>query len=130
MGTCEIQGLVDFVHFLIQAPTTYSMVILCKSLVLCHLDYCGQLWSPSNIGSIQSLKLPQKAFVTRTEGMSCLNYWEELDALRLQSPSVLPFESSEGAHICGGGSSYCSRQYLSLEVPQIVGLGSSHCWRR
>ena len=61
------------------------MVTLWKSLVLCHLDYCSQLWSPSNIGSIQSLELLQKAFVNRIEGMSCLNYWEQLRALRLQS---------------------------------------------
>lgn len=61
------------------------MITLWKSLVLCHWDYCSQLWSPSNVGNIQSLELLQKAFVNRIEGMSCLNYWEQLRALWLQS---------------------------------------------
>ena len=38
------------------------MLTLWKTLVLCHLDYCSQLWSPSDVGSTQRLELLQKAF--------------------------------------------------------------------
>ena len=58
---------------------------LWKTLVLCHLDYCSQLWSPSDVGSTQRIELLQKAFTSRIEGMSSLNYWDQLRHLRLQS---------------------------------------------
>ena len=61
------------------------MLTLWKTLVLCHLDYCSQLWSPSDVGSTQRLELLQKAFTSRIEGMSSLNYWDQLRHLRLQS---------------------------------------------
>ena len=53
--------------------------------MLCHLDYCSQLWSPSDVGSTQRIELLQKAFTSRIEGMSSLNYWDQLRHLRLQS---------------------------------------------
>ena len=61
------------------------MMTLWKTLVICHLDYCSQLWSPSTTGTIQCLELLQKAFTTRIAGMSGLSYWDQLAQLNLFS---------------------------------------------
>ena len=61
------------------------MLTLWKTLIMCHLDYCSQLWSPSRTGNIQSLELLQKAFLRRISGMADLTYWDQLAQLRLYS---------------------------------------------
>ena len=61
------------------------LLALWKTLIVCHLDYCSQLWSPSKKGDIQSLELLQKAFIGKIRGMSSLNYWKQLSALSLYS---------------------------------------------
>ena len=61
------------------------MLTLWKSLIMCHLDYCSQLWSPSAVGHTQSLELLQKAFISRINGMRDLSYWEQLKELKLYS---------------------------------------------
>ena len=61
------------------------MITLWKTLVLCHLDYCSQLWSPSTAGNIQCLEQLQRAFITRIAGMADLAYWDQLTSLKLYS---------------------------------------------
>ena len=61
------------------------MLTLWKQLILCDLDYCSQLWSPSKTGDIQALELLQRSFVRCINGMRGLNYWEQLRKLRLYS---------------------------------------------
>ena len=61
------------------------MLTLWKTLVLCHLDYCSQLWSPSTVGNIQCMELLQKAFISRITGMAGLTYWDQLAHLKLYS---------------------------------------------
>lgn len=61
------------------------MLTLWKTLIMCHLDYCSQLWSPSTVGNTQSLELLQKAYISRIDGMRELSYWEQLKALNLYS---------------------------------------------
>ena len=68
-----------------QSRSPIPMLTLWKTLILCHLEYCSQLWSPSNVGNIQSLELLQKAFVNRISGMVGLSYWEQLIILKLYS---------------------------------------------
>ena len=62
-----------------------TMLTLWKSQILCHLDYCSQLWSPHKTGLIQSIELLQKAYFNRIEGMYNLNYWEQLIHLKTYS---------------------------------------------
>ena len=50
------------------------MLILWKSLVLPHHDYCSQLWSPSKVGDIQNLEMVQRSFVKKITGMKGLSY--------------------------------------------------------
>ena len=63
------------------------MLTLLKSLVQPKLDYCSQLWSPSDQGSINKLELVQKHLVDRIKcgKLQGLNYWDKLSDLRLYS---------------------------------------------
>lgn len=61
------------------------MLTLWKSLVLPHLDYCCQMWSPDKIGDVQRLESIQKSFIRKISGFSRLSYWEALKSLKLYS---------------------------------------------
>ena len=61
------------------------MLTLWKTQVMCHLDYCSQLWSPSKTGSIQNLELLQKTYFNRIDGMYNLSYWDQLTELKCYS---------------------------------------------
>ena len=61
------------------------MLILYKSLILPHLEYCCQLWSPKELGEIRKLEAVQRTFTYRIEGLRESNYWERLSELRLYS---------------------------------------------
>lgn len=61
------------------------MLILWKALVLPHLDYCCQLWSPDRKADIQTLEMIQKTFLRTITGYSHLNYWEKLKEFRMYS---------------------------------------------
>lgn len=61
------------------------MLTLWKSLVLSKLDYCSQLWNPSQTGDIQALEQVQRNFIRRISGIHHLNYWQQLKALSLYS---------------------------------------------
>ena len=58
-----------------------------KSLVQPKLDYCSQLWSPSDQASINQLEAVQRHLVNRIcdRRLSGLNYWEKLSELHLYS---------------------------------------------
>ena len=62
-----------------------AMLTLWKSLVLCKLDYCSQLWCPSEKGDIQSLEMVLRSFLRKLQGQRNLSYWDQLHHLRLYS---------------------------------------------
>jgi hypothetical protein len=63
------------------------MLTLLKSLVQTKLDYCSQLWSPSDQSSINRIESVQRHLVDRIQDKKLLglNYWEKLRELRLYS---------------------------------------------
>ena len=61
------------------------MLILYKAIVLPHLEYCSQLWSPVALGSIRQLEAVQRTFTSRLHGLDGLDYWQRLEALGLYS---------------------------------------------
>ena len=63
------------------------MLTLLRTLIQPRLDYCCQLWSPSDQGSINRLEAVQQSFVRRIRDSECeaMDYWEQLKALRLYS---------------------------------------------
>ena len=77
MDRCEVvKSKIAWVLRTFQSRHRTPMLTLWKSLILCHLDYCSQLWSPSAVGNIQSLELLQKSFISRIYGMHGLTYWK------------------------------------------------------
>ena len=64
---------------------TDIQMILYKSLVRCHLEYCSPLWNPSKISDIQNLESIQRAFTSKIAGLKDLHYWERLERLSLMS---------------------------------------------
>ena len=61
------------------------MLTLYKSLILPHIEYCCQLWSPRELGEIRKIEAVQRTFTHKIDGMKDLNYWERLSALGLYS---------------------------------------------
>ena len=49
------------------------------------LDYCSQLWSPSDRGTIGILESVAKNFTSQVGGMEGLGYWERLGVLNMYS---------------------------------------------
>jgi hypothetical protein len=86
------------------------MLTLLKSLVQPKLDYCSQLWSPADQGSINKLEAVQHHLVDRIKDsrLSSLNYWDKLNQLHLYSQ-----ERRRERYIYG---------YISLENKPGAGL--------
>ena len=66
-----------FIAFLTKERS--CMMILYKSLVRSHLEYCCVLWDPRSIGVIQHLEAVQRTFTSKSWGVSHLNYWDCLN---------------------------------------------------
>ena len=63
------------------------MLTLLKSLVQPKMDYCSQLWSPSDQKSINQLESVQYNLIKHIKDpkLQGLNYWEKLGELSLYS---------------------------------------------
>ena len=63
------------------------MLVLFKSLVQPHMDYCSQLWSPSSQLQINKLESVQRSLISKISDYSLegLSYWEKLLHLRMYS---------------------------------------------
>ena len=62
-----------------------ALITLWKSLVAPKLDYCCQLWSPNKPGQITSIESIQSNFLKKVQGLSGLDYWEQLRSLNMYS---------------------------------------------
>ena len=61
------------------------MITIWKTLIQSKLDYCSQLWSPSDQSSICDLESVARHYTSLIEGMADMDYWERLQSLRLLS---------------------------------------------
>ena len=64
-----------------QAP----LITLYKTLVIPILDYCSQLWCPSSQGTIQRVEKVQINYLKKVQGISHLDYWQQLQLLKMKS---------------------------------------------
>ena len=61
------------------------MMTIWKSLVQSKIDYCSQLWSPTDQSSISKLESIARHFTGQIAGLEDQDYWERLKSLRLYS---------------------------------------------
>ena len=61
------------------------LLTLFKSIVLPHLDYGSQLWSPYKVKNINALEKVQSVFTMHIDGMHDLSYTERLKVLQIYS---------------------------------------------
>ena len=62
-----------------------TMTTLYKALVQPILEYCSQLWSPSQICLIRKIESVQRNFTSRIDGLREDSYWDRLKKLDLYS---------------------------------------------
>ena len=62
-----------------------AYLTLWKSLIQSRLDYCSQLWSPTDQLTISKLEWVARSFTARVANMEGLDYWERLEKLRMYS---------------------------------------------
>ena len=61
------------------------MMTIWKSLVQSKLDYCSQLWSPSDQASISKLESVARNFTAKISGLETADYWDRLQLLKMYS---------------------------------------------
>ena len=61
------------------------MMTIWKSLIQSKLDYCSQLWSPSDQGSISKLENVSRNFTAKISGLETADYWDRLKILKMYS---------------------------------------------
>ena len=61
------------------------MMTIWKSLIQPKMDYCSQLWSPSNQAAITKLENVQRHFTSKITGMEGKDYWDRIKDLGLYS---------------------------------------------
>ena len=62
------------------------MMTIWRSLIQTKLDYCSQLWSPSDQSSISKVESVARQFTSQVAGLENQDYWERLSSLRMYSP--------------------------------------------
>ena len=105
------------------------MLTLWKTLIQSKLDYCSQLWSPSDQASITKLEGLARAFTAKISGMEKLDYWDRLVKLRMYSQErrreryqlIFIWKVSQG--LVGGYSlpfQYSERRGATVLVPPMA----------
>ena len=81
----RVKGISSWIYQTFKTRDQSIMLTLWKSLVIPHLDYCSQLWSPSKRFLMKDLEGLQKSFLKGVALPQNLNYWEKLKYLNLYS---------------------------------------------
>ena len=80
-----VSNMVGWVLRTFRSRRRLVMMTCWSSLLQSRLDYCCQLWSPSDQLSISKLESVSREFTSHIEGMEGLNYLERLKALGMYS---------------------------------------------
>ena len=64
---------------------TFLMKFMWNSLVQGHVDYCSQLYFPTQSPELQSLENLLKTYTKKIPEASHLNYWSRLKHLKMYS---------------------------------------------
>ena len=116
---------------------TSPMLTLWKSLVQCKLDYCSQLWNPTEKSDIQALEMIQRSYLRKISGLNQSSYWDQLKELRLYSQErrrerymiiyVWRILENQVPNICNGAHAsgsitarWHARRGRMCDVPQVA----------
>ena len=77
--------LIGMVMRTFRRRSRFLMVTVWKTIIQPKLDYCSQLWSPSDQFNITRLESVMRNFTSKIDGCEGLNYWERLHRLQLLS---------------------------------------------
>ena len=81
----KVKKLVSWILRTFSCRSTTVMLTLWKTIVLPHLEYASQLWSPSQIGLIQELESLQRSFLRKIQDRRRVDYWKRLKEFKLYS---------------------------------------------
>lgn len=140
----RVKSISAWIYRTFQSRDIDLMLTLWKSLVIPHLDYCSQLWSPSKRSLQQDLEALQKSFLNGIPSIRKLNYWEKLKKVKMYSlerrreryriiytwcilEGLVPnFNYDEGK---GGIYSYINQRLGRLCSLKPVKLGHKNIWK-
>ena len=82
---CSANKLIGWALRSFRRRSQKVMMTIWRSLVQSKLDYCSQIWSPSDQSSITKLENIARHFTAQVDGLQELDYWERLSTLNLYS---------------------------------------------
>ncbi|XP_057297606.1 uncharacterized protein LOC130628641 [Hydractinia symbiolongicarpus] len=97
------------------------MLTLWKSLVIPHLDYCSQLWSPLMKGQIQDIEMVRRTFTRKILGTQGFSYWDVLKKSVFES--VFSGEKKRTETVKGGITWYTNDRLGPKCVVPVVKKG-------
>ena len=85
MKSAQARNMASWVLRTFISRDVATMMLLYKSYVRSHLEYCCPLWSPHMQCEIIKLEAVQRSFTAKIQGLGNLNYWERLRRLSMYS---------------------------------------------
>ena len=83
--TEKSKSMASWVLRTFRARDVDTMLLLYKTYVRTHLEYCSPLWSPHFQGDIIRVEAIQRTFTAKITNVRGLNYWDRLKKLSLYS---------------------------------------------
>ena len=83
VSTCS--KTIGWIRRTFRTRSIYTMKDLWSSMIQSRLDYCSQLWSPSQQCEINKIEDLQRQFTKRIDGMEDMEYHERLKKLKMYS---------------------------------------------
>ena len=116
-----------------QARDLHFMKFMWKTLIQGHIDYCSQLYLPSQPGEIQQIENLLKCFTKKIPSIRHLNYWDRLRVLKMNSQQrrleryriIYTWKILEGlAPNCGLEVTNSVRRGREVKIPPLKGKQS------
>ena len=83
--TEKSKNMASWVLRTFRARDVNTMLLLYKTYVRTHLEYCSPLWSPHFQGDIIRVEAVQRSFTAKITDCRSMNYWDRLKKLSLYS---------------------------------------------
>ena len=113
-----------------QSRDLHFMKFMWKTLIQGHIDYCSQLYLPTQSGDIQQIENLQKCFTKKIPSIRHLNYWDRLRVLKMNSQQrrleryriIYTWKILEGlAPNCGLEVTNTDRRGREVRIPPLKG---------